>query len=170
MRHVPSRSQLYGVDLPGTFGLSGHVRSPTASANAGLKAATALRLVGRRCCAASEADQQVRPTICSWSAAVAKPSRRCWPHQQTRVAKYFQPPPPSNRCDWSCGHSRAPSESSVSRPVQAVEAIGGDHCLLHDIGQSVDGNRIARVAPDRCSAEHAGLLQGQPGFGRDPLE
>ena len=47
MRHVPSRSQLYGVDLPGTFGLNGHARSPTASANAGLNVATALRLGGR---------------------------------------------------------------------------------------------------------------------------
>ena len=38
-------------------------RSPTASVNAGLDAATALRLVGRRCRAACLADEHVRPTL-----------------------------------------------------------------------------------------------------------
>src|SRR6478609_9085586 len=100
MRHVPSQSQLYGVDLPGTFGLSGPARSPTVSANAGLNDATALWLVGR-------------------SAAVATPSRRYLRTATNKDAaqNIFNRLRPSTRCDWSfrlhpisarrVGHSRA---------------------------------------------------------------
>src|SRR6478752_835426 len=110
MRHVPSRSQLYGVDLPGPFGLSGPARSPTVSANAGLNDATALWLVGR-------------------SAAVATPSRRYLRTATNKDAaqnifnRFRHPPAATDPADTVALRPKAPFHGRCRRKKRLVVII-----------------------------------------------